>query len=335
MSVFRRMSDVLQQKVNAVLDRAENPEQAMDMAYEKQLEALQQVRRNIADVLTAEKRLEIQENQLQQSVGKLQDQARRALQQGREDLAKVALTRAATAQAQVAGLSQQIEQMKDQEQKLEVMAQKLQAKVEAFRSQKETIKAQYSAAEAQTKIGEAVTGLSDQMADVSLMVDRARDKTERMQARAAAIDELVDTGALDQIGTGDDIDQQLLAAETQSSVEEQMAALKRQLAAPAAAGALAAATEVVRIHGGDQYRISSDDRPQLDDYDRALVAAVEKADEAAFKTAVQQTLDFVRAHGELLKSDEMARSDLVVPSADMSLEEAKAIVEGTPAAAGG
>ena len=70
MSVFKRMSDVLQQKLNAVLDRTEDPNEALDFAYQKQLESLQQVRRNVADVLTAEKRLELQEAQLKQSTEK-------------------------------------------------------------------------------------------------------------------------------------------------------------------------------------------------------------------------------------------------------------------------
>jgi len=79
MSVFQRMSDVIQQKVNSVLDRAEDPNQALDLSYQKQLEALQQVRRGVADVLTSEKRLELQRNELQQSQSKLQAQAREAL----------------------------------------------------------------------------------------------------------------------------------------------------------------------------------------------------------------------------------------------------------------
>ena len=117
MSVFQRMSDVIQQKVNSVLDRAEDPNQALDLSYQKQLEALQQVRRGVADVLTSEKRLELQRNELQQSQSKLQAQAREALQQGREDLARLALTRAQAAQEQLDGLQQQIAQLTAQEQK--------------------------------------------------------------------------------------------------------------------------------------------------------------------------------------------------------------------------
>src|SRR5207302_10216101 len=103
MSVFKRMSDVVQQKLNAVLDKTEDPNQALDFAYQKQIEALQQVRRNVADVLTAEKRLELQAAQLRQSADKPNAQAQQALQQGREDLARLALTRAQTAPVQLGG----------------------------------------------------------------------------------------------------------------------------------------------------------------------------------------------------------------------------------------
>src|SRR2546421_7526429 len=137
MSILRRMSDVFQQKVNSAIDKAEDPAQALDLSYQKQLEALQQVRRNVADVLTSEKRLELQAAQMAQQAQKLQDQAKTALQQGREDLAKLALTRAQGVQAQLDGLNVQVTQMKDQEQKLEITAQKLQAKIEAFRTQKD------------------------------------------------------------------------------------------------------------------------------------------------------------------------------------------------------
>ncbi|TMD06743.1 MAG: PspA/IM30 family protein [Chloroflexi bacterium] len=326
MSVFKRMSDVVQQKLNAVLDKTEDPNQALDFAYQKQIEALQQVRRNVADVLTAEKRLELQAAQLRQSADKLNAQAQQALQQGREDLARLALTRAQTAQVQLGGLDQQIEQMKEQEQKLELTAQKLQAKVEAFRTQKETIKAQYSAAQASTKIGEAVTGLSEQMADVSMMVDRAQEKTTQMQARAAAIDQLVDTGTLDQIGAGsaDDIQRQLDTATTASNVDAQLALMKAQMA-----GQLPSGT-VVRIQGEDQFRLAESDRAQLDAFDKDLVAAINGGDEAAFKGVLTHLLQFVRNRGQKLPPDQIVKSDIVVPSEDMSLEEAKAIMATGP-----
>jgi phage shock protein A len=333
MSVFQRVSSVFQQKVNAALDKAEDPQQALDFSYEKQLEALQQVRRNVADVLTSEKRLELQAAQLKQNQSKLQAQAQTALQQGREDLARLALTRAQEAQAQLGGLGQQIEQMKDQEQKLELMAQKLQAKVEAFRTQKETIKAQYSAAQASTKIGEAVTGISEQMADVNLMVERAQNKTTQMQARAAAIDDLVASGTLDQIGAGstDDIDRQLATGTTKITVESQLEEMKRQLAAGTAATQLTTGSTIVRIQGDDQYRLQKADRDQLDRFDADLVSAIRAGDESAFRGKLHQTLEFVKTKGERLPPTQLATSDVVLPSEDMTLAEAKEILADVPA----
>jgi len=103
--------------------------------------------------------------------------------------------------------------------------------VEAFRTQRETMKAQYSAAKASTQVGEAVTGLSEHMADVNLMMERAQDKTQQMQARAAALDSLTDSGVLDTIGisSGDDIDRQLQGTLTDSQVDAQLAALKQEM----------------------------------------------------------------------------------------------------------
>jgi phage shock protein A len=334
MSVMRRMSDVVQEKLNAILGRVEDPNEAIDLAYEKQLESLQQVRRSVADVLTSEKRLELQAAELRQSQQKLQAQARQALAQGREDLARLALTRAQAAQAQLDGLDVQVQQLTDQEQKLEATAQKLQAKVEAFRTQKETIKAEYSAAQASTRIGEAVTGLSEQMADVSLMVDRAKEKTKQMQARSAAVDQLIDSGALDQIGgSQDDIDRQLQATSADAGVETQLKALKQQLAAPPAPAQLPAATFVVRVLGGDQYELGLDARAELDAHDRKLLQALEAGDGGAFEAELADAIAFVTARGTELAVGDLRSSELVLPAPGTSLEDARRLLAAGVAAA--
>ena len=333
MSVFQRMSDVIQQKVNAALDKTEDPNQALDLSYQKQLEALQQVRRGVADVLTSEKRLELQQNELRQSQTKLQAQAREAVAQGRDDLARLALTRAQSAQDQLDGLQQQIDSLKAQEQKLEDTAAKLTAKVEAFRTQRETMKAQYTAAKASTQVGESVTGLSEHMADVNLMLDRAREKTTQMQARAAAVDQLMDSGALDTIGPGsqDDIDRQLKVHVVDSAVDQQLAALKQQLGSGSPKAQLSAGTFVVRIHGEDQYRLQQADRAKLDQFDADLMAAIRAGDEPTFKGTLVTTLDWVRQTGQKLPLQDMSTSDIVLPSADMTLKEAQDLVAGEPA----
>ncbi|CAL9328050.1 hypothetical protein SUDANB105_08158 (plasmid) [Streptomyces sp. enrichment culture] len=104
--------------------------------------------------------------------------------------------------------------------------------MDAFRTRKETIKASYTAAEAQTRITEAVTGIGEEMGDVGLAMQRAQDKTEQLQARAGALDELIASGALDDatLPAGrDDIQAELERVTADQDVELELARMKAQL----------------------------------------------------------------------------------------------------------
>ncbi len=145
------------------------------------------------------------------------------------DLAREALTRKSGLSTQIADLKTQLAQLQAEEEKLILARQRLEAKVEAFRTRKETIKATYTAAEAQTRINEAMTGIGDELGDVGEAIQRAEDKTAQMQARAGAIDELIASGALEDVtavGGGDDISRELDAMSSQADVEAELAALK-------------------------------------------------------------------------------------------------------------
>ncbi|MFC7330397.1 PspA/IM30 family protein [Marinactinospora rubrisoli] len=231
MSVFQRLSMIFKSKANKALDSVEDPRETLDYSYQKQLELLQKVRRGVADVATSRKRVELQIQQLEQQSSKLENQSRAALGQGREDLAREALTRRSGLQSQIDGLRQQHEQLQGEEQKLTLAAQRLQAKVDSFRTRKETIKATYTAAQAQTQISEAFSGISEEMGDVGLAIQRAEDKTAEMQARAGAVDELLASGALDDVSgvQKDDIQAELDRMASTSGVELELERLKNEL----------------------------------------------------------------------------------------------------------
>ena len=199
--LLSRASMLIRARFSKLLDRAEDPTETLDYSYEQQLRLLQDVKRGVVDVTTSKKRLKMQTAQLEQNLVKLETQAREALAANREDLARQALERKALVQSQLKDLDQQVAGLEQQQEKLVDSEKQLQAKIEAFRSQKEVIKAQYSAAEAQVRIGEAATGIGDQMADTGLAIQRAKDKTEQMQARASAIDELIESGGLEELGS--------------------------------------------------------------------------------------------------------------------------------------
>jgi phage shock protein A len=237
MGMMQRLLNIFRAKANKVLDRAEDPRDTLDLSYEKQLENLQKIRRSVAEVGTARKRIEIQATQLEQQATKLQDQARQALGQNREDLAREALSRRAAIGAELTDLHTQRDQIGDQEEKLVQTAQRLQSQVATFRTRKETMKASYTAAQAQASIGEAAAGISQSMGDAGMTIQRAQDKIANMQARAGAIDELLASGALTDLSSStDDIQAQLDKVAGPSQVDAELAAMKSELAAGSAAG---------------------------------------------------------------------------------------------------
>ena len=238
-SLWQRLRMIFGAKVSKALDRAEDPNETLDYSYEQQLTLLQNVKRGIADVVTAKKRLQMQQTTLEQSIVKLETQARQALAGGRDDLARQALERKSGVQQQLQGLDGQVTQLEEQQERLVANEKELAARIESFRSQKEVMKAQYSAAEAQVRINEAATGVGSKMADAGAAIERARAKTEEMQARAGAMDELIASGTLEDF-TSDktQLDRELAQMASQAQVESEFAKLKQEVGAGDEAKAL-------------------------------------------------------------------------------------------------
>ena len=230
MGLMRRLSMLFRAKASRALDSAEDPRETLDYSYERQLDMMQKMRRGVADVATSRKRVELQIQRLEASRDKLEGQARQALAQNREDLAREALARRAAADAELGDLHSQRDQLAAEEAKLVEASRRLEAKVQAFRTRKETIKASYTAAEAQTRIGEALTGISEEMSDVGLAMQRAEDKVAQMQARSGAVEELMASGALDDLSASSDpLQAELDRGALGTGVDAELERLRREL----------------------------------------------------------------------------------------------------------
>jgi len=232
MGIFSRISTFFKVRANAALDKAEDPGQVLDYSYSKQLEQLQQVKRSIADVVTAEKRLELQQSQLIDKSNQREQQARQALAANREDLARMALQEKENALTMINGYEQQLAQLRDQKEKLLTMQRNLTTRVEAFRTQKEMVKAQYSAAQAQVKINETLTGMSEEMSEVNMAMQRAQDKVLGMQARAEATEALIENDELQALpspGNESTLDRELRKISAEQNIDAQLEALKQNM----------------------------------------------------------------------------------------------------------
>jgi phage shock protein A len=230
MGIFQRAHDIVQAKTNKALDKAEKPDEMLDLSYEKMLEQITQVRRALVDIAASRKRLELQESQFQHTIDHLQDQAKQALATNREDLAREALSRKAAAQQQIDQMEPQRKQLEEEEQKLTQTLDVLQKRVNEFRTQKETLKAQYTAAKAVSEVDESTAGISKSFNDSGAALQRAQDKIATMQARSGALDELLESGVLEDVGGGtDDIQKELDQVGKDAQVDEELAALKAQV----------------------------------------------------------------------------------------------------------
>jgi len=221
-------------KVNALLDRVEDPRQVLDYSYARQQELLIRIRRAIIDVAAARSRAAVQESQLRNSADRLRQQAQQAVAADREELARQALALRTATLAQADDLATEQAALRADEERLSGAVHRLHQKAEAFRVHKETLKAHYTAAQAAASAGLALGGVSEEMSDVDLATRRAEDTIARLQARADAVDDTLASGSpadMTGLASDQDIQAQLDAVTTQAAVQRELAAIKDQLAA--------------------------------------------------------------------------------------------------------
>jgi hypothetical protein len=79
---------------------------------------------------------------------------------------------------------------------------------------------------------------------------------------------------------------------------------------------------IVRISGEDQYELPDGDSEQLNELEKAVVSVVEGGREDGFAEAYQTLLDYVRTHGKRIGDEELEVSEVILPPADLTFEEA-------------
>jgi len=235
MTLSARVKAVIKSRTNHTPE-PEDPRYALEMSYDRQLQLLQDVRRGLAEVSTAKKRIELQVAEIGARYDRLGAQAYDAVAQDRDDLARIALTRRAAVESQVAMLREQHTALAIQEAQLIANQQRLAERIESFRIQKEAFTATYAASEAQARANEAIAGLGGTMVEATQTLQRAQARVQQVRARALATEELLASGALsDFSGSSDaELDRQITEVARASLVDKQLAALKHDMLASGA-----------------------------------------------------------------------------------------------------
>ena len=232
MSIFKHAANILEAKVNKLLSRAEDPAETLDLSYEKMLTSLQEAKRHLADVVTERVSLENQIAQAQKLAAKAEEDARMALNANREDLARRALTEKQAEAQKITALQEAHDTVAAQAQKLMDYEHALQERIEQFRTQKEVMKSQMAAAQAQVKVTESLTGLGHGLDDAGDALRRVQDRTAHEQAKAQAMDGLLESGIMnDLLDHRTQTEREMDKLRATSGVDDDLTRLKAELAA--------------------------------------------------------------------------------------------------------
>lgn len=226
MGIISRFKDIMSANINALLDKAEDPEKMIDQ-YLRNLESdLGKVKAETASVMAEETRAKRQLDECTQEIAKYQKYAEKALMAGNENDARQFLSKKAQLVEQQTALQQTYELASANAAKMRQMHDKLSKDISDLNSRKASIKAKIAAAKAQeriNKVGASVAGVSNNMS----AFDRMEAKANKMMDEANAMAELNSSAADNDI---DNLASKYDSTETTSTaVDDELAALKAQM----------------------------------------------------------------------------------------------------------
>ena len=225
MGVIQRFKDIMSANINAMLDKAENPEKMIDQYMRNLEDDLGKVKAETASVMAEEARAKRAYNEALAEVEKYQKYAEKAVAAGNDNDARVFLQSKKTAQSKLEGLKLTYDTAAANAQKMRQMHDKLVKDISALEAKRAAIKATVKAAKAQeriNKVGSSVVGANNSME----AFNRMEAKANKMLDEANAMAELN--------SSAEEADINSLAAKydeepADTAVDDELAALKAQM----------------------------------------------------------------------------------------------------------
>jgi phage shock protein A len=221
MGIFSRLSDIINSNLNALLDRAEDPEKIIRLIIQEMEDTLVEVRSSTVKTIAEKKDVERRLAEVRRDTAEWERKAELALSRGREDLAKGALVAKANAAASVDQLAQQLDHIEQALAKSSEDIAKLQAKLTDAKAREKTIVMRQKSAAHRIKVR---TQLYDErITDAFARFEQVERSLDELEGRAEALD----------IGRRKSLAAEIADLEQETSVEHELAELKARLAARA------------------------------------------------------------------------------------------------------
>ncbi|MCM1496199.1 MAG: PspA/IM30 family protein [Bacteroides sp.] len=223
MGVLQRFKDIMSSNINALLDKAEDPEKMVDQCLRDLNSDLGKVKAETAAVMADEQRAKRELDECTAEIAKMQSYAEKAVLAGNDTDAKSFLTKKADLTNKQASLQQAYDLAAANSMKMRQMHDKLVKDINELNSRRESIKEKVRVAKAQERINQMGSSIGGAEASMSAF-DRMEAKANSMLDKANAMAEL-------NSGESDSLDD--LAAKYDSApapaVEDELAALKAQM----------------------------------------------------------------------------------------------------------
>lgn len=225
MGIMTRFKDIMAANVNALLDRAEDPEKMIDQCLRNLEQDFAKVKAETASVMAEEKSAKRKLDECDAEMTRMTEYAKKAVAAGNDSEAKQFLTRKADLAQKRVVLEQNYTLACDNSAKMRQMHDKLAGDIASLKSKREMLKAKVKVAQTQKKINEMGSGMADAGSNMAAF-DRMEDKVNKMLDEANAMSEL------NQSAQGSSIEELARKYDAQtgnSAVDDELAALKAQM----------------------------------------------------------------------------------------------------------
>tara|TARA_R110002073_G_scaffold18215_9_gene67758 strand:+ start:666 stop:1325 length:660 start_codon:yes stop_codon:yes gene_type:complete len=216
MSIFNRLSDIINSNISSLLDKAENPEKMIRMVIQEMEETLVEVRSGTAKVIAEKKTLSRRAEQLKKQAQDWESKAELALSKGREDLAKAALMEKSNISSSVEITEKDLSKLDETLDKLSVEIEQLQAKLNDARARQKTIVMRTTATESRLNVNRQLHSYS---------IDNAMNKFEYYEKKIDQMEGQMDSIHIEKRGLQSEFDE----LERSESIDKELENLKNKL----------------------------------------------------------------------------------------------------------
>ena len=224
MSILSRFADIMSSNINALLDKAENPQKMIDQ-YLRDLEGdLAKVKAETASMMAEEKAAKRDLDECNEEIGKMADYAKRAVAAGNDNEAKQFLQKKSELSGRQETLQKKYDIAVSNSAQMREMHDKLESDIASLKGRRETLKAKAQIAETQVKMNKMGSGSSQAGATMAAF-DRMEDKINKMLDEQDAMEEL-NKGQTD---STEELMKKYDRESKESDVDAELAALKAEM----------------------------------------------------------------------------------------------------------